>query len=203
MKQNRSNVVSFVLITATLFVVLPSFKPVRALLTVPLYLSEEDPKAEAAYVMADGHAYWGRLSAAADLYHLRKVDKIIISHEQTLAQYNFKKQKNELLFERAIDYLIWQGVAAEAIETIPVDHSGNLGSLSEARQLVKFKPNLSSVVVVTSAPHTRRSLLCFERNAPEQWKIAIYSDSEPIDSPELFEPLWLEYVKLIVYYVTA
>ena len=59
----------------TLKVVLPSFKSIRGILTIPLYISDDSARGEAAYVMADGHAYWGRLNGAADLYHMRPGQK--------------------------------------------------------------------------------------------------------------------------------
>lgn len=203
LKSNRRILTGGLLIASIFLSLLSSFKPIRAMLAIPLYVSNPSASGEAAYVMADGHAYWGRLSAAADLYHMQKVEKILISREETISHYNFVKKRNDVLYERAIDYLTWKGIPTDSIETVPVNHTGRLGSLTEARQLVKFRPNLRSIVIVTSAPHTRRSLLCFQRSVPDHWEVTIYSDSEPLSSPELFEPLWIEYVKLVVYYLSA
>ena len=180
--------------------ILPSFKPVRGVLTLPLYVSDESARGEAAYVMADGHAYWGRLNGAADLYHMRRVEKILIPHEESISLFNFVKQRNDQVYERAIDYLVWKGVPKDDIETIPVDPSSKLSSLGEARQVAKHKPDLKSIVVVTSAPHTRRSFMCFQRSVPDHWNVSIYADSPPEDSQELFEPLWMEYAKMFVYF---
>ena len=193
----------WLLIAITILVVLPSFKPIRGILTIPLYISDDSASGEAAYVMADGHAYWGRLNGAADLYHMRRVEKILIPHEETISLFNFVKQRNDQLFERAIDYLVWKGVPKDDIETIPVNPLSRLSSLSEAQQVAKHKPNLDSIVVVTSAPHTRRSLLCFQRTVPKDWEVSVYADSPPEESRELFEPLWIEYVKMIVYLFAA
>ena len=193
----------WLLIAITVLVVLPSFKPIRGILTIPLYISDDSARGEAAYVMADGHAYWGRLNGAADLYHMRRVKKILIPHEETVSLFNFVKQRNDQLFERAIDYLVWKGVPEENIETVPVDPSSRLSSLGEARQVAKHKPDLKSIVIVTSAPHTRRSLLCFQRSVPEDWQVSVYADSPPEAGRELFEPLWMEYLKIIVYLIAA
>ena len=153
--------------------------------------------------LTDGDAYWGRLNGAADLYHMRRVEKILIPHEETSSGFNFVKQRNDQLFERAIDYLVWKGVPEEHIETVPVDPSSWLSSLGEARQVAIHQPDLNSIVIVTSAPHTRRSLLCFRRSVPEDWQISVYADSPPEDGRELFEPLWMEYLKTIVYLIAA
>ena len=184
-------------------VAIPSLRPVRGFLTLPLYVCDEIPSAEAAYVMADGHAYWGRLQGAADLFHMGKIQRILIRHEESISLFNFTKGKNDLLYERAIDYLVWKGVPRKSIETIPASDADWLSSLGEAKQVVKTKPELRSIVIVTSAPHTRRSRLCFQRCAPEDWHIQIYSPSEPVESWEINDPIWLEYLKLTIYWVCA
>lgn len=194
----------FWLFTATLFlVILPSFKSVRGLLTSPLYVSIDSPTASTAYVMADGHAYWGRLNGAADLYHMHDVDRILISHEESLSQFNFVKGRNDQLFERAIDHLVSRGVPGELIETVPVDGSHWMSSLSEAKQVAKLHPNLESLVIVTSAPHTRRSLLCFQRSLPAACRVEIHSPSKPSEGWDIHEPLWIEYAKLMIYSAAA
>jgi len=186
-----------------ILVILPSIKPVRGWLAAPLYVCDNDPKTEIAYVMSDGHAYWERLHGASDLYHMRKIKRILISHEESYSHYNFVKKKNDILYERAIDYLVWKGVPREAIETIPVNHDAWLSSLGEAQQIAKSVPNLQSITVVTSAPHTRRSLLCFERSLPEDVEVKIYAPSGPVESWEINEPLWSEYLKLLIYTLVA
>lgn len=200
MTTSRLKIWKWLFTTVIVFVDIPSFKPVRRVLTLPLYASDESASGEAAYVMADGHAYWGRLNGAADLYHMNRVEKILIPHEETISLFNFVKQRNDQLYERAIDYLVWKGVPRDSIETIPVDPFSKLSSQGEARQVVKHQPDLASIVVVTSAPHTRRSLLCFKQSVPDHWDVSVYADSPPEDNRELFEPLWMEYVKMGVHF---
>ena len=184
-------------------VILPSLKPVRGWLAAPLYVCDEDPTAEVAYVMSDGHAYWERLHGASDLFHMRKINRILIRHENMYSHYNFVKKKNDILYERAIDYLVWKGVPPDAIDTIPVNQDSLLSSLGEAQQIANVIPDLRSVTVVTSAPHTRRSLLCFERSLPGHVQVKVYSPSSVAESWEVNEPIWMEYVKLLVYYLAA
>ena len=204
-KVRRSILSSLTLVTLYfgLLVILPSIKPVRGLLAAPLYLCDDNPKTEIAYVMADGHAYWERLQGASDLYHMGKIKRILISHETNYSLYNFVKKKNDLLYERAIDYLIWKGVPREAIDTIPVNHEAWLSSLGEAQQVARSLPTLQNITVVTSAPHTRRSLLCFQRSLPKHVETKIFAPSGPLESWEINEPIWIEYVKLMVYYFAA
>lgn len=182
---------------------LPSWKPARSLAMWPLYVSHVSPSSATAYVMADGHAYWGRLNGVVDLYHTENVRRVLISHEQTNSRYNFTKGRNDELYERAIDYLVWKGVPRQAIETVPVDQQSWMSSLGEAQQVAKKYPELDQIVVVTSAPHTRRSLLCFRRSMPENCRVEVYAAYKPVDSWEINEPLWVEYIKLFIYAFAA
>ncbi len=86
-------------------VLLPSFKSVRAYLAWPLYVHDAEARAENAYVMADGFAYQERLRAAADLYHMGKIQHIFIMREQQPAGYNFELGRLQTVTEQAFDFL--------------------------------------------------------------------------------------------------
>ena len=73
-------------------VALPSIREVRALLIAPIYVHEEDASGDCAYVMADGSAYWERLRAASDLYHMHRIKQIYILDEPDSAGYHFVKK---------------------------------------------------------------------------------------------------------------
>ena len=188
-----------------LLIFLLSNKPIRGWVAAPLFVCDQGQNldSELAYVMADGHSYWERLHGASDLYHMGHIKKIYLRDEKIMWQYDFVKQKSDFLVDRAIEYLVWNGVPADAIDTIPIHPTARLGSLGEAEMLAQTLPNVQSITVVTSAPHTRRARLCFERTLPNTAKISIYSPSPPQDSSEINEPLWAEYLKLIIYYVVA
>ena len=154
--------------------------------------------------MADGYATWKRLRAASDLYHEHRVPKIYILNEQEGVGYDFVGKRSETRTQRAVRYLQWHGVPESAIDFISVDGEAAFGSLSEARAFADLElPNLQRVVVVTSAPHTRRSKLCFQRSLPAEVSVQSYAASELATSAELYEPIWLEYVKLVIYYFVA
>jgi uncharacterized SAM-binding protein YcdF (DUF218 family) len=185
-------------------VALPTFKPVRSLMTWPLYQHTPHASGELAYVMADGYAYLERLRAAADLYHMHQVKQIFILNEGQLTAYNFQTRKSQTKAELAIAYLGFLGVPSNAISTIDASTSALFGSLSEAQAMATALPaGTQCVVVVTSAPHTRRSLLCFRRCLPPGIQSQVYSATEPIQSAELSGAIWLEYIKLVVYFVAA
>lgn len=184
-------------------VALPSIREVRAFLILPLYVHDEYAAGDIAYVMADGSAYFERLRAASDLYHMHRISTIYVLDEQRSAGYNFVKRRSEAATERAIAYLDLFGVPKEAIHAVIAEDS-IMGSLSEAVAVSQsLSEDVKQIVVVTSAPHTRRSRLCFQRSLPPDIKIKTYSATIPKNSAELQAPIFHEYIKLIVYYFVA
>ncbi len=183
--------------------VLCSFTSVRGVLAYPLFVHDSDASGDAAYVMADGYAYWERVHAASDLYHLGRVPRLIVLAENEPAGYNFVKKKTETRLQRTIAYLGWLGVPAEDISTVSVEPSEIFGSLSEARAVANQQTDLQRLVVVTSAPHTRRSLFCFRRSLPPHVRVQVHAASTPSESHEIDAPLWMEYTKLAVYFFVA
>ena len=179
-----------------------SFSAARAILAYPLCLHDKDASAEKAYVMADGGAYWERLRAASDLYHQNQVQQIVILEEERIDGFDFVSSSLESRRARAISYLGWLGVPEESISSVPVNNSTWLGSLSEARGIAEQFPELTSIVVVTSAAHTRRSKLSFQRAMPNA-TIQVYAASDPHHSIEIHCPLWMEYCKLVLYFFVA
>lgn len=202
--QRRFHIPILIGLSIATFTVLTSIAPVRALLSYPLYVNETDAEGDAAYVMADGYAFWKRLHAASDLYNMKRVPAIYLLVEQDSVGYNFVDGRSETRTERGVRYLQWHGVPKSAIHFIEVPGPQAFGSLSEARAFADLEiPNLSRMVVVTSAPHTRRSKLCFERSMPPDVRVQCYAASELSSSVELYEPIWLEYLKLLVYSFVA
>lgn len=179
--------------------ILLSFPKVRGVVARPLYVSDGRAKAEVAYVMSDGFAYWERLYAASDLYHMKRVSSIVIAEEDMYERYSFVRNRSEPLTQRATAFLGSLGVPEDKVKTIRPAHKPLLGSWSEAVAFSEQQYDVSSVVVVTSAPHTRRSLLCFRRALPEEIQVSIYAPTVPAESWEVSEPIWLEYIKLAAY----
>jgi hypothetical protein len=171
---------------------------------LPLYVHDKDAAGDVAYVMADGSAYLERLRAASDLFHLNRVPIIYILDEHRPAGYNFVSKRLESVAERAIASLETFGVPKDAIRTVTAQDNALMGSLSEAVAVQRILPkSVDQIVVVTSAPHTRRSRMCFQRSLASEVQIKIYSASIPLDSDELHEPIFHEYFKLFVYYFLA
>ena len=180
-----------------------SWPVTRAVLIVPLCKHDDGAKGEIAYVMAGGPSYWERLRAASDLYHLEKVSSIVILNETTTAGYHFQEQRSLTKVELANRYLISFGVPENKILRISLQTEPWFGTLGEAEAVAKQFADARSLVVVTSAPHTRRSWLAFRRAFAPSVSVAVFSASDAVESDELYSPIWLEYTKLFVYFFIA
>jgi len=184
---------------------LTSIPQFRATLAAPLVVTDTEATGEVAYVMAGGSsAYKEQLSAGADLWHMGRVQKVILTENDQPGSYNFMYHRNWTVTEWGIDLLQWLGVPARNIEIIKLDDEGKFGSLREARNVAKhIAGRVHGLVVVTSAAHTRRSLLAFKRTLPNTISVVSYAASSFADSAERYRPLWLEYLKLGVYELFA
>lgn len=200
---HRNRTVCVMVLIWLLSVVALSSKPVRGIVALPLFIDEEPIRSEYAYVMADGHAYWERLRTASDLYHMKLVNRLLIRNEIESSRFNFVRGRSDQLVERAIDYLGLYGVPPQAIEKVPINTDSALGSMSEAKAVFLRYPTIKRIIVVTSAPHTRRSKLCFERSFGDDVVICVVAASTPSESSEITEPLWIEYFKLAFYQLFA
>lgn len=93
--QNGRNWKRIFVVTLALWIsstVALSFPLIRGIVAYPLYVSDGDAKGEAAYVMADGVAYWERLYAASDLYHFRQISRIVILEEDQTSRHSFVRK---------------------------------------------------------------------------------------------------------------
>ena len=170
---------------------------------LPLYVHQRDASGDIAYVMAGGRESWERLHAASDLYHWGRVRQIYLLEELKSSSYNFVRGASDTRLQRCIDFLEMRGVPAEAIRSVPSRPNDWLGSRSEAEGVANLPRKFGSIVVVTSPPHTRRSKLCFERAFQGDCDILVYSAKDPSGSAETNSPIWIEYAKLILYWMCA
>jgi len=186
-----------------LFVFLPIIPPVRNLLASPLVVKDRDPRGDSCYILAGTDEFRERLAAAAELYNQGRISRIIFMRKDEPSSYNYVAKARWTATEWALDFLIHRGVPQDRIQLI--DHiSGPLGTLQEARNLKKSRPaDLKKLVLVSSAPHMRRSLLAFRRVLPPDITIVSCPASSFSTSYEYFYPLWIEYLKLAVYSVVA
>ena len=193
-------IVAVVFIT---FVILTSFPRIRHILSAPLVVNDMNARGDACYVLAGGGSLWERLDAAADLVQMGRVSRILLMRDDKRGQYSFKAKSSWTRTEWAADYLAWRGIPSDRISWIP-QTEGMFGTLTEARTVAMNLPKeVKIVVVVSSAPHMRRSVLAFRRALPAEVSVIPYAATEFGNSYEMYYPIWIEYLKLLVYFVIA
>ena len=178
------------------------------------YLIVEKPleKADAILVLGGSATYLERTKKAAELYGKGIAPKIYLTDDGTYRGWSSREQRNMPVIELAQRSLIAQGVPAENIEVIKPQNSG---TIYEARFLAETskKENLQTVLLVTSAYHTRRALRTFEREfAKENPSAEIGIETAPTGwqtpspcawwfSPFGWNTVAGEYVKLVYYWM--
>lgn len=192
-----------VLLTCLALVILGSFQQVRSIVSAPLMVHEPEARGEACYVLAGGNSIWERLDAAADLVNMGRVARIYLMQDDCRGPYSFKTGKSWTRGEWFLDYLAWRGVPPGKISLIPAS-DGFFGTMSEAREFAQHGPKwVRRLVLVSSAPHMRRATLAFRRALPADVRVVPYAASDFRTSSELYYPIWMEYLKLLVYYCAA
>jgi uncharacterized SAM-binding protein YcdF (DUF218 family) len=198
-----ARLIIFTVLLCLTLVILPSFPVVRNLLSASLVVHDQNARGDACYVLAGGGALRERLDAAADLVQMGRVSRIYLMHDTKRGQYSFKTNSSWTRTEWATDYLAWRGISADTVSWIP--QADNLfGTLKEARAVAKNLPkDVKTLVIVSSTPHMRRSVLAFKRSLPADVTVIPYAATEYVDSFEMHHPIWIEYLKLLVYFVIA
>lgn len=166
-------------------------------------------KADAILVLSGSSAYLERTREAALVYRQGVASKILLSDDGGRTGWSKKERRNLKFVEAARDNLIAVGVAPENIEILPAPVAGTINEAEVLRDKIK-QTGWKSVLLVTSAYHTRRSLWTFEKVlANSDVQIGIVSPSTGDQTPAPFT-WWLtgkgwnsvagEYVKIVYYW---
>jgi uncharacterized SAM-binding protein YcdF (DUF218 family) len=184
-----------------IFIGFPSSVFIRTWLAAPLVIHDQNARGEACYVLAGGYSTWERLGAGTDLINDGRVATLLIMNDDSAGPYNFQTQSNWTKTQWMVDYMNWHGVPVSKIKILePV--KGFFGTFSEARMVAKQLPqNIKTLVVVSSPAHMRRVTLAFRRALPSDVKVIPYSASCFETSSEMWDPIWIEYFKLFVYFI--
>jgi len=148
-----------VAVAAVSFAVLPLFAWLFArLLVVRVPVSSAD----AIVVMSGSATFRERARHAAALYNEGRAPRILLTNDYLRSSWSEKEQRNPYFYERSRDELLRAGVPDDKIAVImePIR-----GTFDEAVLLKKYSEanHLSSLLVVTSAYHSRRVLWSFRR----------------------------------------
>ena len=160
----------FLALLVGLCTMVPEVPSVRARLMAPLRLHVEDAQGDAAYVLAGGlPVMFERLMAAADLYHMKRVPRIVLGHNRSRSSHNFVAGEPWMVEQWMVGYLEWLGVPKDKIELIDVASDGLLSTLAEARAVKNSGGDgVKTWVVVSSPAHMGRVVLAFERTLPDR-----------------------------------
>lgn len=123
--------------------------------------------ADAILVLAGSRAYVERGEKAAELYHRRVAPVILLTDDGGQAGWYPKEQRNPAFVDLARRNLLARGVPPEAIGIMPGHVSGTIEEARAAAQHA-IAHGWKSLMLVTSAHHTRRALRTFERSFAAQ-----------------------------------
>lgn len=132
------------------------------LLAERLIVEKTMEKADAILVMSGSAVFQERTRKAAALYKQGVSDKIFLSDDGTRAGWSHIEERNPPFVELAKKELINQGVSSENIEILPGEVTGTDWEAKVLARRIK-ESDLNSVLIVTSAYHTRRTLWTFEQ----------------------------------------
>lgn len=165
-------------------------------------------RADAILILSGSSVYLERTQKAALVYRQGVAPKILLTDDGGRAGWSRTEQKNPKFVEAARNDLIAEGVAPENIEILAARVSGTIDEAEALRGEIE-QTNLKSILLITSAYHTRRSLWTFEKileNKDVQIGIVSPPTGEQTPPPFLW---WLtrkgwslvagEYVKIIYY----
>jgi uncharacterized SAM-binding protein YcdF (DUF218 family) len=202
--RRRFKLLSFIILVFLAWVFLAPFLAEWLIVEKPL------ARADAILVLGGSATFRERTEKAAGLYQQGISAKILLTDDGGQAGWSRVEQKNPKFVELARQSLIERGVAPDAIEILPPTVEG---TIDEARVFAEKARagNLQSVLLVTSAYHTRRALWTFTKISAETGAaIGIESPPPGIQTPPPFY-WWIqasgwklvagEYVKSVYYWL--
>ena len=122
-----------------------------------LVVREELVRADAILVLSGSSEYVERARRAAQLFNDRRAAKIILTNDNQRGGWSVAQQRNPFFVERTTEELRRAGVPPEKIEVLPQAVSSTYEEAVLLRDYATTN-NLRSVLVVTSAYHSRRAL---------------------------------------------
>jgi uncharacterized SAM-binding protein YcdF (DUF218 family) len=175
-----------------------------------LIVSADLPNADAIAVLSGSSTYVERTHKAAELYREGRAPLVVLTDDQTRGGWSSAEQRNPYFVERAHDELTKQGVPAERIRVAP----GVAASTRDEALILKdyaAARGFRSVLVVTSAYHSRRALRTL-RHAFDGTGTAIGIAPVPPGTQTPSPMFWwlhvqgwrsvaVEYVKLVYYWL--
>jgi uncharacterized SAM-binding protein YcdF (DUF218 family) len=127
-----------------------------------LVVNADLSRADVIVVLGGSATYLERTHLAAELFRAGRAPRIILTNDGEQGGWSSAQQRNPFYFERAQEELRRAGVPADSIEVLPQLVSSTYEEAVLLRQWTKAQ-RLQSILVVTSAYHSRRALWTLRR----------------------------------------
>ena len=127
-----------------------------------LIVESELPQADALVVLSGSSNYLERTRAAAGLFMAGRAPKIILTNDNESSGWSSAEQRNPLFEELAFAELVRAGVPAEKIERLKQAVTSTYDEAVLVHEHAAAQ-GLRSIIVVTSAYHSRRALWTWRR----------------------------------------
>lgn len=181
-------------------------------LAANLFIEKPLEKADAIFVLGGSSVYIERTQKAAELYKKGVADKIFLTDDGERGGWSKIEKRNPPFAELAKNELVKNGIPADKIEILQPQVTGTIYEARVLNDLVVSR-KLESVLLVTSAYHTRRAFwICDKilRENGSQINLGVESAATGIETPPP-QMWWLklngwnfvagEYVKSLAYWV--
>ena len=119
-------------------------------------------RADVIVVLSGSAVYKERTQRAAEYYHQGLANRILLTNDNLRGEWSSSEQRNPFFYERARNNLLLLGVPAEQIEVIPQPVTNTYDEAVALREYA-VAHGLRSLLVVTSAYHSRRALWTLNR----------------------------------------
>ncbi len=176
------------------------------------YLITEAPldKADAIVVLGGSATYKERTREAARLFHEGRSQRIVITNDNARGPWSSAEQRNLFFYERSLEELKNAGVPSQSVEVVMKPVASTYEESEVIRDYAR-EHGLQSILIVTSAYHSRRALWVFSKVFRDTGiRVGLMSAMRAEESPP---PLtwWLtlqgwklvptEYVKMVYYQI--
>jgi uncharacterized SAM-binding protein YcdF (DUF218 family) len=167
-------------------------------------------KADAIVVLGGSATYRERTHEAARLVFEGRSQRILITNDNQRGPWSSAEQRNLFFYERSLEELRNAGVPAQNIDVLQTPVTGTYQEAEVIRDYAQ-QQGLHSILIVTSAYHSRRALWVFSRVFRDTGiRVGLINAGPGVESPPP-ATWWLsvrgwklvptEYVKMIYYMI--
>lgn len=127
-----------------------------------LVVRAEMGRADVVVILSGGSFYAERVAQAAQLFKQSRAPKIVLTNDGVSGPWSFEKERNPTFTEIEAEELRTAGVPAESIEVLSQQVSSTYDEAVLLRDYAQGR-GLRSILIVTSAYHSRRALWVWRR----------------------------------------